>query len=183
MIYILVILIAMLSMAKRRPRRRWGANDANVSWLTSLALSTLLDQIVVKGTTLTASDRSYRLLSMRTTWGMRGGTAGEGPILVGYAHSDYTVTEIKEAVEAEGAMVTNDKIAQEQANRLVRVVGTFPGITEDEVLNDGRPIRTKLNWAIPLGGNVDVFAYNRSGATLTTGKVLVPNGYARVVFT
>ncbi len=183
MILILVALIAMLAMARARPRRRWGPNDRNIPFISNLALLTTLDQVVINGTILTASDRSYRILSMKTVWGIRGLTNLEGPIFVGYAHADYSVAEIKEALEAEGAMVTNDKIANEQANRLVRLVGAFSGLATDEVLNDGKPISTRLNWAIPLGGNIAVFAYNRSGATLTTGAAVTTNGKARLRFT
>ncbi len=103
--------------------------------------------------------------------------------MVGYAHNDYSVTEIKEALESEAAMATGNKVANEQANRLVRLVGIMPIDSEDGVLNDGRPIRTRLNWAIPLGGNVATFAYNRSGGTLTTGLVTTISGKARVRFT
>ncbi len=185
MMTILITVAAVLLtvvMAKRR-RSRWGPNDKNIPFLSNLNVGAPLDGIVVKGTTLAASDRSYRLLSFTTQWAMRGHTASEGPIMVGYAHNDYSVTEIKEALEAEAAMATGDKVANEQANRLVRLVGTFQGALTDEVLNDGKPIRTRLNWAIPLGGNVAVFAYNRSGATLTTGSVIVNSGKARIRFT
>ncbi len=171
-----------LTMAKKRGRR-WGPNDRNIPFLSNLAALAVTDATVVKGTTLAASDRSYRILSFRTLWAKRGGTAGEGPIMVGYAHNDYTVAEIKEALEAEAAMATGDKIANEQANRLVRLVGVFPGIDGDETLNDGKPITTKLNWAIPLGGNVATFIYNRSGGTLTTGMVTTISGKARIRFT
>ncbi len=184
MLEILVVMaIAVIFAAKRPRRRRWTGNDRMVPWTTNTALLALLDAIVVKGTTVGTSDRSFRLLSYNTMWGLRGQTPGEGPIVVGYAHDDYSVTEIKEALEAEATMTTANKVAGEQANRLVRKVGTFPGADEDEVLNDGKPIRTRLNWAIPLGSNISVFAWNRSGATLTTGAVLSCQGDARVRFT
>ncbi len=184
MSYIIAVVagLVLITMAKKRGRR-WGPNDKNIPFLSNLAALAVTDATVVKGTTLAASDRSYRILSFKTMWGKRGGTAGEGPIMVGYAHNDYTVGEIKGALEAEAAMATGDKVANEQANRLVRLVGIFPGADGDEVLNDGRPITTKLNWAIPLGGNVATFIYNRSGGTLTTGMVTTISGKARIRFT
>ena len=181
-LFLAMILIMLPAMAKGR-RRRWGPNDKNIPFLSNLAILAAIDAAVVKGTTLAASDRSYRILSFKTNWGWRGATPGEGPVMVGYAHNDYTVTEIKESLEAEAAMATGDKVANEQANRLVRLVGTMDFITEDGVLNDGRPITTKLNWAIPNGGNVAVFVYNRSGGTLTTGAVSTISGKARIRFT
>ncbi len=181
-IILAMILIMLPAMAKGR-RRRWGPNDKNIPFLSNLALLAVTDATVVKGTTLAASDRSYRILSFNTLWGWRGATPGEGPVMVGYAHNDYTVAEIKEALEAEAAMATGDKVANEQASRLVRLVGIMTFDSEDGSLNDGRPIRTKLNWAIPTGGNVATFAYNRSGGTLTTGAVTTISGKARIKFT
>ncbi len=184
MSYIILGLLMVVLMAKRgRRRRRWTANDRMVPWLTNSALGTLADATVIASSTLAASDRSYRILSMKTLWGWRGATAGEGPVVVGYAHADYSVTEIKEALEAEGTMTTNDKIAAEQANRLVRKVGQMSFDSQDGVLNDGKPILTRLNWAIPLGGNVNLFTWNRSGGTLTTGAVTTASGEARIRFT
>ncbi len=183
MLEILVAIVALICMAGRRSRRRWTADDRMVPWLSNSALTTLADATVIVASSLAASDRSYRCLSMNTLWGWRGATVGEGPIVVGYCHADYTVTEVKEALEAEGTMVTNNKVAAEQANRLVRIVGQLPFDSEDGVLNDGKPIRTRLNWAIPLGGNVNIFSWNRSGATLTTGAVTTATGDARIKFT
>ncbi len=107
---------------------------------------------------------------MKATWSIEGLVATEGPITVGLAHDDYTVTEIKEALEAAAAIDPGDKIAQEQANRLVRVVGTLGQATE--ALNNGEPISTKLNWLIGVGHAINMFAFNESTAALTTGSTI-----------
>ena len=181
---IILLIVITIGMARHgRRRRRWTADDKNIPFLANTSVGAAIDAAVVVGSTLAASDRSYRILSFRTNWGWRGATPGEGPVFVGYAHADYSVTEVKEALEAEAAMVTNNKVANEQAARLVRLVGSMDFASEDGVLNDGRPITTKLNWAIPLGGNVNTFAYNRSGGTLTTGAVTTLSGKARIRFT
>ncbi len=98
-------------------------------------------------------------------------TAGDGPITVGYAFGDYTITEIKEALESASSINAGNKIAQEQANRWVRVVGTLGG-TGNSTLNDGQPVTTKLNWAVQIGSAINVFAYNESAGAQTTGAVL-----------
>ncbi len=96
--------------------------------------------------------------------------AGDGPITVGYAHGDYTVTEIKECIEAQGSINPSDKIANERANRLVRIVGAItPSRT---TLNDGKPIKTRLNWLVNPSTNVDIFAYNDNQNGMTTGSVM-----------
>ncbi len=104
------------------------------------------------------------------TWGLNDLTVPQGPITVGYAHSDYSVTEIKECLEAFAAIDQGDKIARERANRLVRIVGTFPsqGVSLGQaVLNDGKPISTKLNWLIGIGDSVVAFAFNEDDAALS----------------
>lgn len=111
---------------------------------------------------------------MKFTWNLQGLTAGEGPVTVGYAHSDYTVGEIKECLEATSSIDQGDKIAQEKANRLIRIVGTVDA--EDSRLKDGLPISTKLNWKIAIGQNVNIFAFNESTAALTTGSSLKLSG-------
>ncbi len=161
-------------------KRKWTANDAMVPFVANTPLITLADATVLTGALTNASDNEYRALSVRGTWAMRAVTAGEGPIMVGVAHADYTVTEIKECIEAEAAMSRGDKIAREQADRLVRRIGTFANESTDEVLNDGKPITTRLNWVIADGSQINLWAYNQSGATLTTGAVVSINGKIRL---
>ena len=108
-------------------------------------------------------------------------TLGDGPVTVGYAHSDYSVTEIKECLEAFAAIDQGDKIARERANRLVRTVGTLgagvvAGATSYDVLNDGKPVSTKLNWLINIGDSVVLFAFNESTGALTTGSFINAQG-------
>ncbi len=184
MLEILVIMtlfvgIPWILMAKR-PRRRWTAADANVPFQAENVLGTLGNQTADIGAMVDASDNEYRAISIRATWAMNGFTAGEGPLSVGYAHGDYTATEVKEFIEAGGAMTQNDKIAAEQANRLIRLVGVFSGVGGSESLNDGKPIRTRLNWRIADGGTINQFVYNHGGAALTTGAAIVQNGALRL---
>ncbi len=132
--------------------------------------------VVVTAGSTGAADGAYRVKSATYVWSKKNATGAEGPITVGYAHSDYSVTEIKECIEAQASINVGNKVAQEQANRLVRIIGQFPGASTEETLNDGRPIHTKLNWLIPIGMQLNIFAYNDSGATLTTGMLIDGTG-------
>jgi len=134
-----------------------------------IVLSTLDANLALTGPATGNADGAYRCVSISAAWDLLALTAGDGPLVVGYAFSDYTVTEIKECIEAKAAISVGNKIALEQANRLVRVVGTLQEAGGDE-LNDGRPIKTRLNWLIPIGKEVNIFAYN-DGQQLTTGAV------------
>ncbi len=178
MLEFILLVMAVLGMAHRKggypSKGRYSLRP--VRFAAGVALAALADKIVI-GTGLTGvSTSSYRMISVQAVWSLNNHTDSEGPIVVGYAHSDYSVTEIKEAIEAGASIELGNKVSNEQANRLVRIVGIFNGDTTEEVLNDGRPIKTRLNWAIPIGDEVDIFAYNDSAATLTTGTLLNATG-------
>ncbi len=139
-----------------------------------LNLSTLASDTAIVVVVTPAATDTYRVRSAKMVWNLNGLTAGEGPLTVGYAHSDYTVPEIKECLEATTSINLGDKIAQERANRLIRIVGSVD--SEDSRLNDGRPVITKLNWKIAIGSTLNIFAFNESTATLTTGSSLKISG-------
>ena len=70
----------------------------------------------------------------------------------------------------------DDIVANERIRRPVRRVGAFPGGNSGEALNDGRMIRTPMKFALSDGLNIDVWAINRGGATLTTGSIVEFSG-------
>ncbi len=172
MLEIILLLMAFGLMAKRTPKRRRSFNLRRVRLQPNLTLGALATITVILGQVVGNSTAPYRMMSLKGTWSISDHTAGQGPITVGFAHSDYSVGEIKEAIEASLSISRGDKIANERANRLVRVVGTFGGLLGEETLNDGRPVKTKLNWAIPVGQTVNMWAYNDSIASLTTGSII-----------
>ncbi len=162
---------------KRKYTRKRRFNLRRVRTTAEIALSTLAASTVIKVGTVGPTTSPYRLMTAKCVWSMIGLTEGEGPILVGLAHSNYSVTEIKECLEIQASISKGLKVEQEKANRLVRIVGTFSG--KLNVLNDGKPIRTRLNWAIDAsasGDEVVIFAYNDFGSGLTTGAILNING-------
>ncbi len=144
-------------------------SSANISLLTLAALT------AKTGALFAAAAGALRVMSASATWSLTDLTANDGPIVFGYAHSDYTVTEIKECIEASGAIDLGDKIAQERANRLVRVVGVMNEVRE--TINDGEPVKTRLNWRFNPGEVLNVFAYNdNADDALTTLAELGHNG-------
>ncbi len=140
-----------------------------------LALGTLGSDtaltVAIQGGTSTAP---MRIVSVNSTWQISALTADEGPLTVGYAHPDYSVTEIKECLGSQAAIDLGDKVAQERANRLIRIVGTID--SEDERLNDGLPVKTRLNWLLPAGQTPNVFVWNEQTGALTTGSSLKLSG-------
>ncbi len=130
------------------------------------------DLVVEGDLTGAAFDTNFRCTSVKGTFAIRGLTPGEGPIQVGFSHNDYDATEIAEALDATSATDRGNKIAQEQRNRLVRNAGSLPGIAAEEVLNDGKPIKQKLNWILNTGNTLAMWMRNLSGSTNTTGATL-----------
>ena len=145
-----------------------------------LTLSTLADNIALDGALLDLND-DLVVISADLSWAIRGGTAGEGPIEVGLSSSAYSVTQITEAIDASPSNRA-DEVALERTRRRVRSVGQFPVTAGEEVLFDGAFKRArKLYWKFASDVDLNIWAVNRSGATLTTGMIVHVTGrvYAR----
>ncbi len=144
---------------------------------STLALSTLAANTVlaVNASADVAIDTG-RVTSAEITYDIEDHTVGEGPLAVGLAHSDYTVAEILEFLQLATGFDRGDKGGQEIAKRLIRRVGTFTGGSDGEVLNDGKPIKTKLNWVLTEGKTVQAWIINLSSGALTTGTRYNVNG-------
>ncbi len=165
--------VAKHNKPRKYPRKgSFGLRE--VRFTKSLALSTLGSLIVIPLTLTGAADGAYRCVSVSVSWSIVGMTAGDGPIVCGFNHSDYTVTEIKECLEISNSISVGLKVEQEKANRWVRPVGSLEESQDD--LNDGRPIKTRLNWLMPIGKSVEMFAFNTGVAGMNTGAVLKCTG-------
>ncbi len=169
----------MARRRKRQYRRKNGRRGVFIPINSTLALSTLADNAVIKEDVQSSPfTRRLRVISAKISWVLRGGVATEGPINVGLAHSDYTVTEIVEATDT-SVISSSEKIANERAGRLVRKVGTFPGLVSNEELRGnggGEWTRTRLNWVIEEDFDLSYWAQNRSGGALTGSQVLDIDG-------
>ncbi len=163
-------------MAKHPNRGRRRRPVQKLVYSASLALLTTGSNDVVAVALSDTVDDSVYAISMDARVAIRNVTAGEGPIVVGVAHSDYTAAEIEECLEAVASWDRGDKIALEQAARKVRTVGTFSNVGTEEVLNNGMETRTRLGFMLEPGTTLDWWAWNKSGAALTTGAVVEANG-------
>ena len=114
-------------------------------------------------------------LSADVTIEIRGLTATEGPTEFGMAHSDYSEGEVEEALSV-SYIGPDNKIEQERAKRLVRRIGTLPGLSTNEAFNDGRKYRQTLKFTIGNGFNMNMWAANRSAGAYTTGASLTFQG-------
>ncbi len=159
--------------SRRRSNRRKGF--VALPFEASITLDTLADNTVIKANTITFGEDIF-VLSVDGVWSIRGQTANEGPISVGYAHSDLSVAEIKEALDA-SLTDPDDIIAKERTRRPVRRVGSFrSNLNNSEVLDDGKVIRTKIKFSVGDSHSLAFYAQNRSGGVLTTGAIILLEG-------
>ncbi len=138
----------------------------------TLDLGTLAAKTLI-GTTLEGTVNERTLVSSYVATHSLGDLAvssGDGPITVGIAHGDYTDTEIEAFIENAGSWNERDKISQEIGRRKIRTIGTFEqlGSNQFATLNDGKPIRTKLNWILTQGQTLRMWAYNQGDSALAT---------------
>ncbi len=128
----------------------------------------------------TVDDRVWAM-SLSGTFGSRSVTPGEGPIVIGVAHSDYSAAEIEECLEAQASWDQSDLVARERARRKVRTIGIFANEAAANTLFDGREKKVKLGFMLEPGMTLDFWIWNKSGATLTTGGIYQCDGrvYAR----
>ncbi len=188
MLEILVILVAMLSMAKARGRRRRKMGRyirGNVD--EELALTTLGTKDVVGAVfDEVVNERTY-VSSIKCTWSLSNWTsiANAGPIIVGIAHGDYTDAEIEEWIENTGQWNEGNLVSsREIGRRLIRQVGAFKSpLAADEIehLADGKMITTKLGWILLQGQTLRLWAFNSGSANVaTTAPSVTINGHANL---
>ncbi len=141
--------------------------------LGTLAAKTLIGENI----TNTLTEQAW-LSSYKGTWSLSELTpaTGDGPVMVGIAHSDYSDAEIEAWVENANSWNQADLISQEVARRKIRRVGTFMAgdvAAEPQVLADGRMITTKCGWQVTTGQTVKIWAYNMGSSALATTTPIV----------
>ena len=168
---------------KRRGSRRSMAGYLKGNIDESLSLGTLASKTLVGDTWDESPEEQTLISSIVCTWTLDNVGAAQGPILFGIAHSDYSDSEIEAVVESVASWDAGSKVEQEIAKRLVRQLGTFSssGVDGDIEFNDGKMLKTKLNWKLNTGDTIKMWAYNLSGAALATfAPILTCNGHANL---
>ncbi len=124
--------------------------------------------------------------SIEATWQLSEFTqaVGDGPIVVGVAHGDYSDAEIEAFIENAASWKSGDLTAQEIARRKIRIVGTFQQVDislGNTVLNNGKPIHTKCGWNLKTGETLHIWAYNNGESALaTTDPDVIVVGHANL---
>ncbi len=163
-------------MAKHRSRRRRNSNFFAYPLNTTHPLGTLAAGVITSAAMTAFGTTRVRVISADLTWAIAGSTAQEGPLRVGLTSSNLSNTEIGEALDAAPTSKA-DIIAIERSKRPVRSVGQYEIQSTTEVLNDGKPIRTKLQFGLDEGIELNLWVRNVSGiANLTTGAAVIVSG-------
>lgn len=181
-IYILMLVAVMAMARKGRKFRRYlrGSIDHRLD-LGTLAADTLVGsnlQDVLEEAAYVSSVKAAYTMDQWTE------AADKGPILCGWAHSDYTDSEIEEWIENAGSWSQGDMVAQEVAKRRIRQVGVFQnltGVNEWATIRDGATFTTKLGWSLTTGDTLKFWCYNMGlGAVATTDPNVRAQGHANI---
>lgn len=166
MAVIAVGVILLISAAKRRGMGGYIKGNIDLDF----ALGTLAAQDVVVSAVADAVVSRSIITSIDCSYSLSGYTVTDnvGPIQVGVAHFDYSDAEIEEWIELATGWDGGNLQSQEVSNRKIRSIGTIPMITSlaASPLNEGRPIKTKLNWIIEPGQGLKFWAYNQGSVAV-----------------
>ncbi len=169
-------------MAKKTQRRRKRRFNLRKVKIASKSLAGALDtkDVVVNAVSNQVTDpMRFISLDCSYSWADIGQDIDDG-CTFGIAHSDYTAAEIEECLEAGGSMDLGDKVEQEKANRLVREIGTISSSGGPSgggaPFNDGKRVKTRLNWLMSTGDTLNVWIMNISGVIWTTGSGVTITG-------
>ncbi len=182
----ILAIVAVLLAAHKKPSRRRMRRYVRGKVDEELGLPTLGAKSVVSDPFDENVNERSLVTSIIARYSLQGLTpaTADGPILVGIAHSDYTSAEIEEWQENTGSWDEGNKISQEIGRRKIRSIGIFPGVaaaSEAVVLNNGKPIKTKLNWILNQGTTLRLWAYNLGSSPLaTTTPVINVDGHVNL---
>ncbi len=187
-IFLIVVgILIPLGLAKHgKPRRKFrayikGRFLEDLSLGITLGASTLvsdsLDDAVKETTFCTSVVASYTL----SDWTPG---ANKGPIMFGWALSDYTDAEIDANLTQNTAWDIGDEISKEVAKRKIKIVGQIGGGVDSGaaiVFADGKAVRTKLNWMLATDKTLKFWAFNLgTTAHATTNPNLNATGHANL---
>ncbi len=166
-----LLLATALIGAAKRGRKNWnkfrsGTLEIDLA-MTALAAKTLVSQSsenVVDTARISSVDATYAITGYTPTDGV-------GPFLFGVAHSDYTNTEIEVYIEQSGSWDLGDKQSQEVRSRRIKILGQIgqqaSGV-QNMVYNEGKKLRSKLNWLLAEDDGLDFWVYNMGDQSVAT---------------
>ncbi len=164
----------------RRSRRARPFNLRRVRLASGISVGAVAALDVVEASITTATSNPLRIMSVNISYKLTDlADVIDDGMEFGLAHGDYSAAEIEECLEAQAGINKNDKVANEQANRLVRSIGVMQGsgVADGSLqFNNGLPVKTKLNWYIGIGQTLSLWVRNGSDTIWTSGTNIVVLG-------
>ncbi len=158
----------------RRKRNTKGFRVLRVN--TSFALGTLGVTTWLKSVLLANLTQEIYAISADLNWSLSNLTSVQGPIIVGLAHGDYSVAEIKEWFQASNTL-SGDQIEQEENRRKCRDAGMFETSATVALghvgLKDGKTVRTQLKFRIEESKDLVAWAANLGAEALSITDPIV----------
>ncbi len=176
MFEILAVLLALVLAAKKGRGRRRGRLIKGVIKLQE-ALTTLAPNTGLLDPTDTVDDAAF-IISVHATYALVGNTAGEGPIKLYWAHSDYSLAEVEEFIELTTGWSEMDEVSKEISKRKIRAIGQISGGVSGESLANGEVVKTRIGFMVQEGQGLNLVSYMDGTAPLTTGASVFVTGHA-----
>ncbi len=183
----LIVLMAITIGLAKRGRKTNFTRYTRGNIRDNMALGTLAAADVIT-TSLGNVNGRTKISSIVATHSMSGFTVTDnvGPIMVGVCHGDYSDQEVEDWIEQSesSSWDRGDLPAKEISDRKIRKIGTFQQVGQSlgtQSLNDGRPVKTKLNWVLEDGQSIRLWAYNTGTVAVgTTDPQVVTDGHANL---
>ncbi len=157
-------------------------DGAIIREVQTIALATLADQAAIGFSVLTLSE-DFRILKSEIVAGIVNLDDEENVVglQLGIANGELSAAEIAQALVAQGPVDANDRLAQERAERWVKILSAAENVptppisgrtTADAMFkgDDGGPvIRSKDRWTYHDPEGWQFFIFNNTGGSLATG--------------
>ncbi len=168
----------MANKPRKAPRRRRRYLKGQID--LDFALGTIDKDTMVSAAVPDVVIERTLVSSIVATYAYGEHTPDQGPFRIGVAHSDYSATEILEYINNAGSWNEGDLLGKEISSRKIREIGVFTGALAQGRLNDGKPIKTKLNWILTTGKTLDFWVISEDDTVFTTGTDVTINGHANL---
>ncbi len=142
------------------------------------AVGEVLSAKVKKFASLVVLEEDFRILKSNIVCYIEDADAGDGAgLMFGICNGELTETEIEECLEATGPVDRNDRLAQEKAERNVKILGAVLDPVGAQIVfsgvEGGPLIESKHRWTYSNPEGWAWFIYNNSNTSIAIGANFV----------
>ncbi len=142
-----------------------------------ITLGTLGAKTVLKQDTPIVITEDFRMLKAELFVSIVAATFDDldGPLVIGIANDELSVTEIKECLEAGGPVGRDDAVGNEQALRAVWPIAHIMNAASENshaLMAQQMPLTVKPRWTFSNANGWTIFVYNQGSSVLATGGII-----------